>query len=871
MTYPTHPHTGETGPDAGGGIGGLETAYGNDTYFQSHYTEGLFGTKLFEKWYRISQGSDPGRIIERGLDGTYPANCSTVHPLIPVHFDVQPSVIAYKQFVWQNFMQSAWKTNLTNFIDELQNNVAIRSFFNANGYIDEFISLERDYFHLKNDIDFHPMYEFIRHRFEQQPIENQKHLRLFYAALISKMLAIRNHTLIATDLDLLSDQNALKAQIEALNTDRIGYIKRMRDASKTSLAARIQSVGALTGSALNTITDQIGSLPDENHCDECIEQLQAQMIHHQIVQPVQVIQLFLSLIVQDADALMNEASSIESAQIDSIRGAEKRSPVMVTTMSTPYTTQMSQIAEHLRFKPQQFKELLVDFDGILKQDTSNKLQQIQQMVVDLTAQMDEILANDRIAVEKMTMSLIHGQTNLTHTIELVKSQFQVEKRKDKSTERLNRMHGLLKCFALGIETYLNCRNNPKKLTALNEQIERFQGNLRKWSEYEQQIYRILMPRLNRMDKSIQNAHILNDTHFQLEVSDWDIQPALTDLDRIFDRIRRRPLYDQHLEKSIDLIKQQLKIIFGLYNHIQVYADRVKLVALLENIETASDEQAADPGIDAKVAILNDSIYSNLMLELCRTTVQVQKMTVFPMDQHYLTLCEIATPPTTFTNNSSQLIKKEFMQNIDGLVQKFRFSDSHQSFYQWKYLDFKEEIQQLLNGTAVTFNADISTANTFANGSTPIDLNALKFKRIDLSFHLANETRQMEFNDVLKNFHVTMKMIGSNYFKCSRRIYSIPIDVDVSFEFKIENSTTISAASNGIDSKLMAMKPFLSPFTTWTIKLVSETNDYDQLKTFENDEIDVQLSGDASFVSNDDLDQQVCNDALNKNYQLDRIL
>lgn len=48
--------TGETGPDVDGGIGGKKTTFGNDTHFQSHYTEGLFGTKLFEKWYRILQG-----------------------------------------------------------------------------------------------------------------------------------------------------------------------------------------------------------------------------------------------------------------------------------------------------------------------------------------------------------------------------------------------------------------------------------------------------------------------------------------------------------------------------------------------------------------------------------------------------------------------------------------------------------------------------------------------------------------------------------------------------------------------------------------------------------------------------------------------
>lgn len=817
------------------------------------------------------QGSDLGAKIGRGIDGTYPKNCSTIHPTLPVHFDIQPSVIAYKQFVWQNLAQSAWKTNLTNFIGDLQSNTAIQSSFDAIGYTDEFISLESDYFHLKNEINFYPMYEFIRHRFEQQQLQqttkNQKHLLLIDAALISKLLAIRNHTLIATDLDLLNDPNSMKKSIDALNADRIAYVKRMRDASRNSLVARIESAREFTESAMKA---KSWSLHDESPCDECIEQLQAQMIHHQIVTSLRIIQSFLSLAVQDVRVLMDQAM-VENSQIESIWNAEQKSTVALTTESTPYTTQMIQIAEHFHAKPHEFKELLVDFDGILKQDSNSKLNEIQQIIIDLTDRMDEILAHNGIPMENTTNALIFGQTNLTNAIEMVKSQFQAEKKKDKANERLNRMHDLLKCFALGIETYRNCRNNPKKLTALNMQIDRFQGNLRKWMEYEQTIHWIVLPRLKQMDKSIRNANVHNDTHFTIDVSDWNILPALVDIDQIIDRIRRRPLFDQNLEKSIDLMKQQVKMIFGLYNHIQVYTDRVKLVTLLENIEKSSDAQAAEPRLDDKMAILSDSIYTSLMLELCRTTVQVQKMAVFPTDQQYLTLCEVTSPPTSFTNGSSQLIRKEFLHNIENLVEKSQFSDSVQPFYQWKYPDFKDEIQQLLNGKAVTFNADISTANALGDEPSLTDANAMKFQSIQLNFHLANETKQMALNEVLKNAQITMKMIGSSYYKCDRRIYSIPIDVDVVFKFKIENNRTISTESNGIDSKLMQMKPFLSPFTVWSIQLVSETNEYDQLKAFENDEIELQLSGDASSLNSADVDQHMCGDELNKNYQLDRIL
>lgn len=55
--------TGETGPDADGGVGGQKTAFGHDKHLQSHYTEGLFGTNLFEKWYHILQGTQTNQMV----------------------------------------------------------------------------------------------------------------------------------------------------------------------------------------------------------------------------------------------------------------------------------------------------------------------------------------------------------------------------------------------------------------------------------------------------------------------------------------------------------------------------------------------------------------------------------------------------------------------------------------------------------------------------------------------------------------------------------------------------------------------------------------------------------------------------------------
>lgn len=794
---------------------------------------------------------------------------------MPVQLDIQSSIIAYKQFVWQNFALSAWKTNLTNFIDKLQNNEAIRSFWHVDGYIDEFISLENDYFHSKNDIDFIPMYEFVRHRFEQQTqhqkqaIENPNYSRLFYAALITKVLALRNHNHITTISDLRSDYNSTKRNIEDLIGDRIGYIKRMCDANENSLEARFQSAGELVES-ISTSISRIRTRPFENRCDDCIEQLQAQMIREQMVTSLKIIQSFLSLTMHDIDALRKDASD-KNVQIDSITNFKRRSPVMITTASAPFTAQISRIAENLHFKTHPFKELLDDFDSILKQDTSNKLNEIQQIVADLSTKMDEISANNRMLNENLADAFIFGQTNLTNAIDRVKQRLKMSN--TKASERLGRMQSLLKCFALGLETYQNCRNNPKKLTALNEQIDRFQGDLHKWTEYKQSIYRAVLPQSMQMDESMQNAIVLNDTHFTLDVRHWNIRPTLAELDKIFDRIRRRPLFDENIEFSMDLMKQQIKLFFSLYNHIRVYSDRVKLVALLEYIETSTKRPETDPKIQTKMAILNDDIYSNLMLEICKTVIQVQKMYNFPFGRNYSTLCDISTPFAEISHNSSQLIKQAFFYNIDDLISRREDSiasetifDTNQPFYQWKYHDFKDQIQQLLNGKTVTFNS-VATLKNWPS----MDKNAMKFRKIQINFKLENETKQIEFNDVLKNFQVMMRIIGNNYYKCGRRIYTIPIDVDVSFQFNIVNNTTIISKSNGIDSKFMQRKPFLSPYTVWNIQLISESSRFDELKAFENEDIELQLLGDGRFIEDKELGQQACNDDLIENYQLDRIL
>lgn len=854
---------GKVGANVTGGIGGRPTSFGDNTYFQSHYTEGLFATKFFEKWYHVYKGTDPGAIIGPGANGTLPKSCPPKKPSI-IQFNTFPAILAYKEYVRDNLANSAWRTSLWSFTKQLSANKAIQSFYGINHFFDEFKSLESDYFRLKIGTDFKLLYQILRNQFEQfrAPANYQKYWQFLYAAIISKSLAIRDHTNLITFENLFQDVTQMKKNIEELHHNRLTVLESDSQNHKCSLKDRIKSSKQLIATFSMAVNRTFGNaIP--GHWDN-FEQLQTLIVKNQMAMPIKMIETLLSLTVQDFDKLA-EAVPKKTATVQAIiDGISKPYPIL--TSATPYKTAINRITDQFNQKYRQFKEILGNLNDILKRDSSSKLNNIKQIVHYLRGKVDELLGKTGIPNVESIKYLADGQENLGNAIDNMKSQFNQQQKEGRNVnaalEVLNRMQYIMKCSELSFEFYKMFRTDGKKMKDVGEQIDQFQGQLNQWKRYEQRIYDIVLPSLKEVDQFLTNSKFLNTSHFEMNSSNWTLVDRLVDLKTVFRKIRQRPLYDAEFARFIEKLIQGIEIVISVHHRLNVYSDKAKVVTLLQNFRIESTEKV----FEKQIQMLNQSLHSSLMQEHCNTAIKVLKLRTFPFDPKYLKVCELKIDSKIRYAQANSGPQNEVTTYLDFTMER--------PFFIWKYQSIKTEMHHLLSGGDVFLIADIPTSISQMRHNpylTDWKMNAVRFKEISLHFHAnTNQTKQSNLDKTILGFQIEMTMVGNNYFKCDKRIYFVPNDVDIMFKFHTSNEKIDTTSVNDVYTGFMEREHVLSPYSMWKIKLNSKTNNFDALKPFLNQNIDLLLIGKGEYIENKVAGLKVCSENFD-NYQLDTIL
>lgn len=119
-------------------------------------------------------------------------------------------------------------------------------------------------------------------------------------------------------------------------------------------------------------------------------------------------------------------------------------------------------------------------------------------------------------------------------------------------------------------------------------------------------------------------------------------------------------------------------------------------------------------------------------------------------------------------------------------------------------------------------------------------------------------------EALKNFEITMAMMGNSYYRCDERIYSIPTDSSISIKHSMDTNCW-GIPTNGDRMNDVVDDAFLSPYGVWSIQLKNMKNEMN-LRKFENYPIDVQLIGRRGDYLRDDGDEHIkwsCSDRLDK--------
>lgn len=521
----------------------------------------------------------------------------------------------------------------------------------------------------------------------------------------------------------------------------------------------------------------------------------------------------------------------------------------------PYDAEqlMAQSVEQLKYKFRLFKQVLQDFERLLEDAPSGS--HIKDVTTKLTNKINPILTSRRILPAYQTRSVYTDWKALAYLVNTTNSTAVPR-------EISNRMKNLMKCSELGFAAYKNCQQNPTKLAAFSAQVDKFQGELKKWQEYEQSVYVVVIPVLREIEKILVNGWA--------KKFDSLILPVLPKLADVHVQMQRHPFYSNDLNRVIEDTKQFNRMTTNLLHLNQVFADRVELNGAIEQI------QRIDPKIPAKIEAVNGIITANLMLDMCRTSNEVLKLHVFPFDQDYLELCNI--PAIADPTKAKEHVKQHLLRNIETLKDKILYNSAilrpqdavtfnpHMdpyTFHEWKFNNYKNEIKRLLGGEKIILSTD--AAKNYEN--------AFKFNQLLLDFMFANKTRQNEFYQALMGFTVNLKMVGNHQFRCDKRVYYVPSDASLFLQYRVGQNNTV-AASNSLHQELAKRKPaYLSVLSTWELQLVHNSlGEQQKLQRFAGDEIDLQFKGGFRFVMNRGLGQEVCsNYALNKNYQIDRYL
>lgn len=179
--------------------------------------------------------------------------------------------------------------------------------------------------------------------------------------------------------------------------------------------------------------------------------------------------------------------------------------------------------------------------------------------------------------------------------------------------------------------------------------------------------------------------------------------------------------------------------------------------------------------------------------------------------------------------------------------KIPFYGRHLNFCElpaWKYEDFKNEIKKFLRGEEIILNADILKAPKWSTS-----MNGVKFNNVLLDFRLVNGTvwSQDILYSTIAGLPVKMQMIGNNYFRCDKRIYSFPA---ITYPFNLRYF--IHSLDGKMDyimpehlyASVKNEDPFYSPYTVWKFQLEEER--LRRGSRFANKKIDLLLIGEICF-------------------------
>lgn len=797
------------------------------------------------------------------------------------------TIDSFKYFVRNNLNDNFKESELRTFISEIENDKRIKSHYDTLSLVKELEGLEKQYFELRNNIDFVPFYKSFLNRTKEYALSqsfevDRKVLNYLYTAAFNKASILRKRMNGKTVVDVNRYLNTIEHSInDVIESRHIKIIQGYRDDYRKILNDKIQHANDLIETQIDP---EINEFFDEmnrnikiliNEIDErkntikdTVEDLEREKNSIQRVLTMRTI--FFPLKLAAAGLIffgpVGAAASVTLLGVTSIAEGTVSSSIFDKRTKFPPSLNaniglMSRTLEVYNSKPERLAEKLTivieklnaTFSEILESQSeriaffekteifTSKVQEVKNTkshsITNLNYKQQELKKielelKDFINSKKAALKQNQEESN---DIE-IENGMSAEVRK-KLIHSLNNIEDILNIGEIALNFIKIIHNDDRQLQRLNVIISKEFQYLKKLEMLEDQIFDIMVPVIYQFEQKF-NA-ILNSVNGSSSTELVIAQSALSNVKSIVYEITNDMPFDvrKNLQRCIDKVDEGFSILIDIYDRIDTYSDSVKSVEYMAQIASIPmrDISITNHNTEYNDALndLNLIIQSNMLLEKYELALHAFKQNYFPFAVDLLKKFEL---PMDIQINDMDSLRSTIIKEIRFMKD---FIDENKATIA-TYSDLQHE-KKLFNSYSIgsspfyvwKYDEISDEFRNLLNGgkilvkadiSKGINYSSVKFNDIGINFKFANEQLQTDFESALKKFKLTLTMVGNNYYRCGERFYHISVDQDISVSYFLDKDERNHWIDpNSVYTMIRNNNPFLSPYVLWSIQLTNATD------------------------------------------------
>lgn len=843
---------------------------------------------------------------------------------------VDPSGIDVPNLIYEfkaNFIANLRKSSIRydeewSVYQAIEDNESILKYYNVTDFVLELTTLESQFFQLNDEIDFLPLYENLANRMitygnktlGKLTEDERRVIKMTYTATLTKINALKNgkSAVLIVDIDGYLEQIEKKI-VKLSEIGKHSVVNEQQEEYYKELEAKIKEANHLIDDEITPDIEQKRSdmekefrkLVEETNekRNETIKKLGEQDEAVRKLQINALIRTFLGGV--DAAATAISFAGPEGALASSIikTGTSIGNSLVVDPDD--------KIFEKVDI-PSGVSKSIGNLEKLLKEREDKKIKALEDVIKTLEKEIKEDEETDEStneiehrvegkSIEDFKKRLKaaseaneHGQSSSQPTaesVEQIKDEMKkyvedkkklVEadkeksnKQKEKWEKRLKYASNSLEVIEASVQIYNIYRKEFGKVDKAKDAVDQTIGSLVKIRQFEEKIYRDLIPAVREMHATLEKSRTTLGTksHVGLDVQKWKIRNTINDVkDDLLDAVEGFKS-EKAMRSLSEKLTSAMDVLIDIYQRIQDYQEHTRLVTFLGRIQTADFNNIRDDKLRLFFDHLRLNIQSNIIIGQHSLAIDAFKQAVFPFALTYLddfqlpkslaarevnlneTILEIVPKIETLREKIQELNATVINKNDFNIISTEFSRDvpSSPPFYVWQNEFISDEIEQLFSGSEVSLLADVTKGLT---------KNAVKFNRINVDFIGVNATIQADIDEILKPAIITLIHLGNSMYRCDNQFYKIQSSaLNITFS-RQTNANGIPIQRNQAFDKLLGGNNMLSPYTLWRLQL-SNVN-FDQLQELAPF-VSIELNGRGQYVSDA---SHVCRTDLNKYYVID---